>query len=441
MRARSFLLLCAALMAAVARPALAGQAAPVLPEIAPAAAPASAETASDAPAGDALTRAALLAAARDQKGLEREPVKRSLMERGLYWYDNQQLLPKIFGKWKGIHIGGGGFPAGAGMKFGVAYDHAIGSEENPDRANRFDVNGVAARSTRGYQRLGGGLTMRHIGGSAIDARVWGQKFEFPQEDLFGIGQNSSQDDRTNYLHESTEMGAELRWSPAKSVTFSGGLAYLQPKIGSGTDSRFPSTELRFDEATLPGLTAQPNFLRTDLGAAFERRDNPLHPHAGGRYAVTLSNYADRDLDAYGFRSVTVDAQHYVPLPNRYRVIALHAAVVMTDAGAGQQVPFYYQPTLGGSQQLRGFREFRFRDRNSLVMSAEYRWEASWMLDAAFFVDAGKVAAHRSDLNLRDLDTSYGVGLRVHSNSAFVARLDLAFSREGFIPLLRFEHAF
>jgi len=82
-----------------------------------------------------------------------------------------------------------------------------------------------------------------------------------------------------------------------------------------------------------------------------------------------------------------------------------------------------------------------RDQNSLVMSAEYRWEASWMLDAAVFVDAGKVAATRGDLNLRDLATSYGVGLRVHSNSAFVARLDLAFSREGFIPLLRFEHVF
>ena len=37
--------------------------------------------------------------------------------------------------------------------------------------------------------------------------------------------------------------------------------------------------------------------------------------------------------------------------------------------------------------------------------------------------------------------TYGVGFRIHSNSAFVARLDLAFSREGFIPLLRFEHAF
>ncbi|HEV8393645.1 MAG TPA: BamA/TamA family outer membrane protein [Vicinamibacterales bacterium] len=425
MRATSFLLLCAALVAAVTRPAFAGQEA----------------TPSATPAADSLTRAALLAAAREQKELELKPVERSTVEKGLYWYDNQYLLPKIFGKWKGIHIGGGGFPAGAGTKFGVAFDHAIGAEENPERANRLDVNGVAARSTRGYQRYGGGLTMRHIGGSAIDARVWGQKFEFPQEDLFGIGQNSSRDDRTNYLHESTEVGSELRWSPKTFVTFSGGLAYLQPKIGRGTDPRFPSTELRFDEVTLPGLTAQPDFLRTDVGAAFELRDNPLHPHAGGRYAVTLSNYDDRTLGAYAFRSVTVDAQHYVPLPNKYRVVALRAAVVMTDADAGQQVPFYYQPTLGGSQQLRGFREFRFRDQNSLVMSAEYRWEASWMLDAAVFVDAGKVAATRGDLNLRDLATSYGVGLRVHSNSAFVARLDLTFSREGFIPLLRFEHVF
>lgn len=438
MKATSFVLLYAALTAAAGRPVSAAQAVAAL---APVEAAAPAATASGTSASDVPTRGSLLAAARVQKGLEAEPMKRGTVEKALYWYDNQYLLPRIFGKWKGVHIGGGGFPAGAGTKFGVGYDHAIGSDENPDRANRFDVNGVAARSTRGYQRYGGGVTMRHIGGGPVDARAWGQKFEFPQEDLFGIGQDSRRDARTNYLHESTEIGGELRWSPATFVTVTGGVAYLQPKIGSGTDSRFPSTETRFTETTLPGLTAQPDFLRTDLGAALELRDNPLHPHAGGRYALTLSHYDDRTRGAYAFRSVTMDAQQYVPLPNRYRVVALHAAVTMTDAGAGQQVPFYYQPTLGGSQQLRGFREFRFRDRNSLVMSAEYRWEASWMLDAAVFVDAGKVAADRGDLNLRDLAASYGVGLRVHSNSAFVARLDLAFSREGFIPLLRFEHVF
>jgi len=393
---------------------------------------------------EGASRAALLAAARDQKAAETAPLERSTVERALYWYDNQYLLPKVFGGWKGIHLAGGDFPAGAGMKFGVGFDHAIGSTANSAtnlvRPNRFDVDAVAAYSTRGYQRAGAGLTMRRIGGTAVDARVWGQRFEFTQEDLFGLGQDSRTEDRTNYLHESTEVGAELTWKPGL-FDVSGGLAYLDPRIGSGTDSRFPSTEELFDASTLPGLTAQPDFLRTDAGVALDWRDNPLHPHAGGRYGVQLSNFDDRDLGQYGFRRVTLDVQQYVPLPNRYRVIALRAAAVMTDAGAGQQVPFYYQPTLGGSQQLRGFREFRFRDRNSLMMTAEYRWEASWMLDAAVFVDAGTVATERSGLSLRNLDTSYGVGLRVHSNSAFVARLDLAFSRDGFIPLLRFEHVF
>ena len=76
-----------------------------------------------------------------------------------------------------------------------------------------------------------------------------------------------------------------------------------------------------------------------------------------------------------------------------------------------------------------------------MFTAEYRWEAAWLLDGALFVDAGQVAADRRDFNFRDLDVSYGVGFRVHSNRAFVARLDLAVSREGFIPLLRFEHVF
>jgi outer membrane protein assembly factor BamA len=111
------------------------------------------------------------------------------------------------------------------------------------------------------------------------------------------------------------------------------------------------------------------------------------------------------------------------------------------ADANDQVPFYFQPTLGGSRTLRGFREFRFRDRNSLALTAEYRWEAWWALDGAVFVDVGTVAFDRCDLSLRDMDVSYGVGFRLHSNRAFVSRLDLAFSREGFIPLLRFEHVF
>lgn len=79
------------------------------------------------------------------------------MERALYWYDNQYVLPKIFGGWKGFHLAGGDFPAGAGFKFGVGYDRAIGSSDpDPRLPNRVDVTARAAYSTRGYVRLSAG---------------------------------------------------------------------------------------------------------------------------------------------------------------------------------------------------------------------------------------------------------------------------------------------
>jgi outer membrane protein assembly factor BamA len=182
-------------------------------------------------------------------------------------------------------------------------------------------------------------------------------------------------------------------------------------------------------------------LKSELSAAIDVRDNPMLPRNGGRYAVTFAQFDDRELGRFDFRRTDVSLQQYVPLPNRSRVLALRAEGVFTDADRGNQVPFYFHPTLGGASNLRGFREFRFRDENSVLLGAEYRWQAWWALDAALFVDAGTVAPTRRALSLDTMEAAYGVGFRVHSNSAFVARLDLAFSREGFIPLLRFEHAF
>ena len=384
-------------------------------------------------ADPATDRGALLAAERDKKAQDTTVPERSLTERALYWYDNQYVLPKITGGWNGFRLAGGRFPAGAGTAAGVAFNRAP--------SPRVSIDGHAAYSTRGYRRASAGVTLKPVGSAPLDLHIGGQYYEHPQEDFFGLGSESLQDNRSNYLFEATEANAELRWKPARWIDVAGGMSFISPKVAEGTDTRYPSTDVQFNPSTIPGFQAQPDFLRGDASAAVDWRDNPLHPHAGGRYGVQFSNFQDQDLDAFNFRRVEVDVQQYVPLPNRYRTLAFRATGVFTDAEAGNQVPFYYQPTLGGAQELRGFREFRFRDQNSLLLTAEYRWEAWWALDGALFVDAGKVAASRHDLSFRDLDVSYGIGFRFHSNDAFVARLDLARSREGFIPLLRFEHVF
>jgi hypothetical protein len=387
------------------------------------------------------TRAAVLHAARDARALQITPPKRSPTERRLYWYDNQYVLPKLFGGWKGIHLAGGDFPAGAGFKFGVGYDHALhSSDPDPSAPNKADITARAAYSTRGYARLSAGLNLRNLGGAPVDVMLSGQYYEFPQEDFFGLGRDSLKANRTDYLLDSVDTGVAIRWRPSL-LEVGTGVSYLTPRIGRGTDPRFPSTGELFNPAAIPGFLTQPDFIRADASLALDWRDNPAHPHRGGRYGVVASQFQDQNLNAYDFHRVDVELQQYVPLPSRYRILALRAVAVVTDADAGQQVPFYFQPTLGGAKTMRGFREFRFRDQNSLLLSAEYRWEAWWALDGALFVDAGTVAPTRRALSVSDMDVSYGIGFRFHSNSAVVGRLDLAFSREGFVPLLRFEHVF
>ncbi len=399
---------------------------------------------------DPSTRAALLQTAREMLAHEsaaREtlagkalPPPRSSTERVLYWYDNQYLLARQSGGWHGIHLAGGDFPAGAGLKFGVGYDKSLTSDPDPFAANRIAVTGRGAYSTNGYARLGAGVNSRNLRGSRVDVGVSGEYYEFPQEDFFGVGMDSLESNRTNYLLDAIESGVTIAWKPSR-LEFGGGLAYFKPRLGQGTDSRFLSTDDLFTPATAPGLGTETDFLKGELSAAFDLRDNPNHPHAGGRYAIAVTTFDDRNLDRYDFYRIDVNLQHYVPLPDRYRLVALRAQSVFTNAGDGKTVPFYLQPTLGGASHLRGFRESRFRDQNSVLVGAEYRWEAWWALDGALFVDAGMVAPSRRSLSVRETEVSYGIGFRFHSNSAFVGRLDLAFSREGFVPLLRFEHVF
>src|SRR6185503_19531545 len=151
-------------------------------------------SAQDQPAAPS-ERAAMLAAARDQKAVEAAPPERPAVEKALYWYDNQYLFAKIFGGWNGIHLAGGDFPAGAGMKFGVGYTRGLGSIAGEDTRRRVEIDSAAAYSTRGMA----GLTVNRIGGAPVDVRVRGQYYEFPQEDFFGFGPAGTTENRTDYL--------------------------------------------------------------------------------------------------------------------------------------------------------------------------------------------------------------------------------------------------
>jgi outer membrane protein assembly factor BamA len=124
-------------------------------------------------------------------------------------------------------------------------------------------------------------------------------------------------------------------------------------------------------------------------------------------------------------------QQFIPLLRENWVMVFRAATSMTDTSGANQVPYFMMPYLGSGETLRAFQNRRFRDRNSLLLQAEYRWTPAHFVDMALFADTGKVAAKRSDLNFDGLHTDYGIGIRFHGFRRNVLRIDLAHGNEGF----------
>ena len=129
----------------------------------------------------------------------------------------------------------------------------------------------------------------------------------------------------------------------------------------------------------------------------------------------------------------LDATQYIPFFNRTRVIALHGASSLTTTNGTQQVPFYLQPTLGGPDTLRGYRFQRFYGNNSTMVTAEYRWDASPIVQMVAFADGGKGVRHAGSSGTSTAcKRDVGFGLRFKNitrktSSAF----DTGFSHEGF----------
>ncbi len=157
------------------------------------------------------------------------------------------------------------------------------------------------------------------------------------------------------------------------------------------------------------------------------------------YRAAIADYRDRSAGVFNFRLYEAEAARFTALSRTGVVLALHGWVVGTDAGDGQTVPFYLQPSLGGLNTLRGYSDYRFHDRSLLLVNLEARVPLMTHMDGAAFLDLGDVASRIGDLDLRK--KSYGVGFRLHSRRQTLARVDLARGNEGWMFLLRLTDPF
>jgi hypothetical protein len=385
--------------------------------------------------GQVTSRAAEVEAARDTKAQSLAPDTPSGVERGLSYVKDEKILERITAGVAGFRIKFGGLTSGSGFALGPEYLRR-------DLANgQLSVRSAAVVSFGGYQKYDVQLSLLSTSSRPFFFDLYSVYRNYPGVNYYGPGPDSQKSARTNYRIEGTQGflsgGVQLRRHMRLGA--SAGLWFIN--VGPGTDNRFASTDDVFTPTQAVGIDQQTDFFRHSYFAQYDYRDNPGGPRSGGNYSVEYIRFEDRDLGRHNFQQVDVHLQQYVPFFNERRVIALRARSQLTFRDPGQSVPFYLQPRLGGSEDLRGFRSFRFYDDNMLVTNIEYRWETFSGLDMAIFGDAGKVFPRRSDLNFRNMEASAGIGLRFNVRNSVFLRTDLGFSHEGFQFWFKFNNIF
>ena len=233
----------------------------------------------------------------------------------------------------------------------------------------------------------------------------------PQVDFYGKGPDSSQQDRTSYRLETVGFDFNAGYRIFRYLNAGVTGSFVSVHTGPGKRGGVPSTDEIFDFSSAPGLREDTNYLGVGGFMFLDFRDNPQGPRSGGLYGARVRQFSDRDVEKFSFRQIDWEAQQYFPYFNKTRVIALRAVATFSFENDGNTIPFYAQPKLGGNDSLRGFDRYRFYDKHALLVSAEHRWHTFSGMDMAAFIDAGKVASRKADMDFSDLEVSAGFGFR------------------------------
>jgi len=394
---------------------------------------------------------------RRQKGQEIIPQKTSGVEKAFIKMESGEVIRQIKAiRWKDLYPKFGQISPNSGMGGGVRYYKRTGVG--------LAVEGSAAISFTSYRQaeFHFGRFNQMAPNTLLGPNLFGAPFDFgeerpgkvksylyldlryryyPQERFYGVGADSSLEDRTTYLLEDGHYGAAAGYQFGRWVGVGARFAYLKVNTGPGTDDAFPEIGDLFDDGTAPGLARQPDFLRFDSVIFVNLMDTPGNPHKGAAIGLSYSRFDPRGGNDFDFDSLVLDARGYLPLGSKQRVLAVRFLASRDSADSGSRVPFYLMRTLGGKETLRGFADYRFRDAKLLYLSTEYRWEAAPAIEGVFFYDTGKVIPESNVLKFKHLEHNIGVGIRFKALNRVILRLDVGRGREGTLVHFQFGPSF
>ncbi|MGQ9844235.1 MAG: BamA/TamA family outer membrane protein, partial [Spirochaetota bacterium] len=158
---------------------------------------------------------------------------------------------------------------------------------------------------------------------------------------------------------------------------------------------------------------------------YDNRDDVLFTRNGAYANLTITQYSKYIKSDFDFVNVTFDYRFFEPFWFSH-VLALQFFCGYIHG----QAPFYLLSQMGGAKLMRGLYEGRYRDRNVVVIQAEYRVPLFWRVIACGFVGAGEVLPDMRDFDREHIVYTWGGGLRykLKQEQTLNIRFDIGFSK-------------
>ena len=297
---------------------------------------------------------------------------------------------------------------GTGLQVTVLYLHAkkAGEEESPGA-----TSGLGVMATESGSRLVGAF---HDASFAKDRFRLSAYFGLGQLNLkyyggdqaFLLGGHSL---RYRLNGAVGQVRGEVR--VPGSVHWFAGLTYLLME----SSVTFKTSDL------LPGVPdLSGDFRSAGMGphVSYDSRDSNFFPVQGQQFRARWLNYAPRWGSDFSYDKVDVFYNHYTPVAPR-AVVALRTRLQSASDGT----PFFDLPYL----DMRGFARDRYQSRNTLSVSADWRYMFAPRWGVAAFAEVGRFAPTLKALSDGRTITSYGGGVRWKATAERELNLGLDFA--------------
>jgi hypothetical protein len=249
---------------------------------------------------------------------------------------------------------------------------------------------------------------------------WQSVYSYFPDKFWGIGNNSSPDNKESYIYNQFYFNSQLMHKIYKRL-YIGIIAEYQNVIKTIYDPNGI-----FYTQNIPGRNG---YVASGVGPliAWDSRNNAFSPTKGEYIQLSYLNYNKYLGSRYNFNGYLIDARKYI-LSFSKNVFAMQVYGQFNNGN----VPFRNMSTLGGPNLLRGYYMGRYRDKNAIIIQGEYRMPIYKRWGMVVFGGMGEVSDKLGSLSFRELKYSAGTGVRfaLKPKERLNLRLDLAVGQKS-----------